>query len=157
MTTDNVRDETPEQSTPDGVDTADTMAVPEAVEPIPGEDVDDSRGHRDAAKYRRRLRETEAERDQLAAAVDQMRRREVERIAERIVLKPASIWAASIDVNTLLDDAGNIDSEKAAVAIQQARQVLGLSPSNHGLYNRFAGNHPGPPKITDDMAAAIMG
>jgi hypothetical protein len=74
----------------------------------------------EAAGYRRRLRETETERDALAARVTELRTAEVERIAgERL--------ARAGDLVELLDDVGLIDTARLGAALDtmlEARPYL---------------------------------
>lgn len=88
--------------------------------------------NREAAKYRVRMKEAEqardeitTERDQLTEQVTNLRRT----IAESMtgLHKPAALWAAGTDVNTLLDDNGNVDKAKVLAAVDAAANTLGLS------------------------------
>lgn len=108
-------------------------------------DEDTARGHEpespnaEAAKYRRRLRETEAahleaeqtwqtERDQLISQRDALRRAEVERIAEDHGVKSALIWAAGTELDALVADDGTVDKDKAATAIDGVRREFLPAP-----------------------------
>lgn len=84
-------------------DAAPTEAVPDDT----GKDVGN-----EAAKYRRRLRDTEAERDALAQRVEAMQRGEVERLAGSRLADPADIWRDGATVTDLLGDDGSIDNTK---------------------------------------------
>lgn len=77
--------------------------------------------NREAAKYRRQLREAEAERDRLAQAVDQLRRREVERASG--LRKPDGLWKAGAQVAQFYSDEGELDTD----AIGQFAHELGLN------------------------------
>jgi hypothetical protein len=67
---------------------------------------------REAASYRRRLRETETERDALRAQVDAMQTAEVERLAAAGGLaQPADVWAFGAELASLRSDDGSIDSK----------------------------------------------
>ncbi len=73
---------------------------------------DESEGNdREAARYRRRLRETESERDALTARVEQYQRAEAERIAAESLAAPADLWLFT-DVAAVLNDEGDVDPEK---------------------------------------------
>ena len=63
----------------------DSPAAPKPAEPEPKPD-------REAAKYRRQLRDTEAERDTLAGKVEAMQRREVERQVAEHLSNPEDFW-----------------------------------------------------------------
>ena len=99
---------------------ADTTAEPEAA----AEDAEPQ--SRREARYRVQLRDTEAERDALAARVETMQRAEIERLAADVIAKPAAVWASGIAVAELLDDAGLVDPDKVKAAAHTARETFGL-------------------------------
>ena len=67
---------------------------------------------REAAGYRRRLRETEAERDQLRAQLDRLQTAEVERLASAAGLAVAGdVWMHGAALDTLRAEDGSIDHE----------------------------------------------
>lgn len=88
---------------------------------------DGSKAAREAAKYRRQLRETQAERDQLREQIDAMRRAEVERLAGAVLRKPAGLWASGVQVTDLLAEDGMVDRDKVVAAAKQAAESLGLA------------------------------
>ncbi len=113
----------------------------------PQDEPDDAQGGKEAAKYRRRLRETEAERDQLRERLDSLQRTEVERIASATVAKPAALWAAGTKLEDVLDDAGNVDQRKVTEAITAASDALGLSRTPPPGYSPLAGRVPERPGL----------
>lgn len=100
-------------------------------------------GRGEAARYRRRLRDVEAERDGLLAQLEAMRRAEVGRlVTEQRVwqMKPAALWAAGTDLAALLTEDGAVDPVKVAAAIAVAGETLGaarvpVAPSAYGQGN----------------------
>jgi hypothetical protein len=64
--------------------------------------------NREAARYRTRLRETEAERDAIAVRLAAHQRREAERIAGASLSKPSDVWLDGADLAELLDDQGDV-------------------------------------------------
>lgn len=77
---------------------------------------------REAASYRRKLRDTEGERDRLAETVAGYQRREVEALAELgrghdRMASGADLWTAGVRVTDLLDESGAVDVEKAHAAV----------------------------------------
>ncbi len=82
-------------------------------------------GH-EAAKYRRRLREAEAERDTLGSRVETMQRAEVERLAAADLAAPADMWLTGTALPDLLDDDGDVDPAKVTDTIQR---IIGDRPS----------------------------
>lgn len=129
-------DETTEQTTDE---TTDAPAVDEGQEesaeqeapagdkPEESAEQDGSKAAREAAKYRRQLRETQAERDQLREQIDAMRRAEVERLAGAVLRKPSGLWAAGVQVADLLAEDGTVDPGKVEAAAKQAADSLGLA------------------------------
>ncbi len=79
----------------------------------------------EAAGYRRRLRDTEAERDTLAAERDQLRtqlddrtRADVEALAGQRLLDGSDLWTATT-LADLLDDQGDVDPALVTQAVDQ--------------------------------------
>jgi hypothetical protein len=73
---------------------------------------------KEAAKYRTRLREVEAERDKLARRVSDYERAEVERqVAGGGGLRNAAdFWLAGVSLDDLRDEDGKLDAEKVNAA-----------------------------------------
>ncbi len=79
---------------------------------------------KEAAKYRVRLREVEAERDSLAERLAGQQRTEVERLATqvgaggmRMLASGADLWAAGVVLGDLVDEDGQIDPELVKAAV----------------------------------------
>lgn len=85
-----------------------------------------SKSGAEAAKYRTQLRETEAQRDTLAAKVETLQKAQVEALAADLA-KPAALWATGTSLADLLDDDGNVDADKVTEAVARARDELGLA------------------------------
>lgn len=79
------------------------------------------------AKYRKELRATEAERDQLRTRVETMMKGEAERMSG--LSKGAALWAAGATLEDLTDDEGNLDPDKVRLAAEAARETLGAAPA----------------------------
>lgn len=110
---------------------------------------------REAASYRRRLREAEglrndaqAERDRLAGIVESFQRTAVESLAEagpRALASGADLWAAGTDLAALLDDEGRPDAARVAEAVDQALQRRPHWRKSHGVADGGArGSTPEP-------------
>jgi len=97
------------------------------------DEADDEPAGKEAARYRRRLRDAEAERDELATRVEALQRAEVERLAGQKLTKPSAIWAAGVELSGLLDEAGNVSPDAVAEAAQAARDELGLAQVRRGV------------------------
>lgn len=78
------------------------------VEPEQPEPADD----REAAKYRRKLRDTEGERDALTERLTTLQRAEVARLAADVLAAGDDIWLTDVKLADLLDDTGNVDAAK---------------------------------------------
>ncbi|MDV6291501.1 hypothetical protein [Rhodococcus aetherivorans] len=119
----------PTENTTDAVDQADT---PEADTPDEG---------KEAAKYRRRLRETEKQRDALQEQVSALRRAAIDTDVQRTHrMKPDGFWATGITVDQLLDDDGNIDPAKVAANAADAVQRLGVQQQGRNVVPREGAN-----------------
>lgn len=73
----------------------------------------------EAAKYRRKLREAEAERDQLLERVDAQDRAAIEGMAASKLHNPADLWLVT-NPNDLRNEAGEIDADKVTAALAGA-------------------------------------
>ena len=133
---------------PDTTNAAETTTASDAEQPADTSPQDDGgnddavvTANREAAKYRRRLRETETERDTLAARVEAMTRAEIERTTAARLTDPADLWRAGIQLADLIAGDGSIDTTKldtaiAAVAEQHphwAKQPPTPNPRRAGL------------------------
>lgn len=109
----------PDETTDDG------PVLEEHDQEVTAEEEPTDRPGREAAKYRRQLREVQAEAEQLRGQLDAMRRRE----AERLAVKPTGpstmglhdgrdLWAYGTDPAALVDDEGTVDPERVAAAVR---------------------------------------
>jgi hypothetical protein len=72
---------------------------------------------REAASYRRRLRDTEAERDLLRARVDEYERREVEAVARDLgAAVPADLWTLTKLDDFRVDGSLDLDAARTRIA-----------------------------------------
>lgn len=90
------------------------------------QDEPDTKGGNEAAKYRRRLRDTETERDTLRGQVAALQRAEVERLASHLT-RPSAVWSAGVELGDCLNSDGAVDPDKAMTAITTAAEALGLA------------------------------
>lgn len=127
------------------------------------EDQDDDAGDgsgREAAKYRRRLRDAEAARDQLAEQVESLQRSEVERLATVDGLRPAALWASGVELADLLGDDGTVNAAKVSAAIEASRKQLGIPAPPVGPRVPKEGRSPGrlpKPSGKSAMVSVVMG
>ena len=112
----------PDTETNEPTEPTEAAAAPEGQQPDSGDE-----GNREAAKYRRRLRETEKERDALHATVEALQRAAVESVAQGTLSKPAGLWAAGVELADVLDEHGQPDPEKITAAARSAADSLGLA------------------------------
>lgn len=152
---------TPEQDTHDAAtDPLDAAQEPQEDErDDQQEDTPDDAGKagKEAAKYRTRLRATEAERDGMSARLETAHKHIVETVAAAHLERPAALWAAGTDLPELLDEDGNVDAAKVQAACKTATDTLGLAPHRPGPYAPNEGNATRPPQPRDDMASVIAG
>lgn len=133
-----------------------TEPAPEAPEGTESEQ-EAPKGNREAAKYRARLRETEAERDQLAERVATLQRREVEQLAkdEWLVTNPATLWPLGFDLATVLDDHGDVDRDAAVTQIRAMVAEFGLTAPRRGLPEDFGARCDWDSGPADEWSAAF--
>ena len=67
--------------------------------------------NREAAKYRKRLRDTELDRDIWRERCAILQRTEVERLAASVLADPKDLWHGT-GLEDLLDDSGNVSTKK---------------------------------------------
>lgn len=80
-------------------------------------------GNREAAKYRRQLREVETQRDQLNERLSAVQRPQAETLAREYLADGADMWRDGLDLAALLDDEGVLNPAKVAQAAQSARKA----------------------------------
>ena len=132
---DNVFDtETADVSTPDidavSVDGHATAPDPDGDTGEGADGGDRGTASREAAKYRRQLRDAEAQREQISAERDQlgerlaaMQRAEAERLAVEHLADGADMWRDGLELSAVLDEDGNLDPSKVAAAARAARKA----------------------------------
>lgn len=101
--------------------------APDPTEAQEAQDAPES-GNSEAARYRRRLRDAEAERDAHATRIEAFQRRDVARLAGETLAQPSDLFdVGGRDLADLLDDAGEVDADKvtmAAAALLESRPGL---------------------------------
>ena len=108
--------------TPEPVpETADSESAEQPV----ADDADTVPG-REAAKWRKQLREVEAERDSLVGKVEALQRAQVDARITALGLKAAAVWASGAQLSDLVGDDGTPDQEKITAAVAAAREQLGI-------------------------------
>lgn len=122
---------------PDHAETTDTAVEPDEQTTEQADSGDEQRPDvtrsGEAAKWRRRLRDTEAERDDLASRLDTMQRREVARLATTpgrdqdghpvpTLYDASDVFADDADLADLLDDDGALDEQRIRAAIEASTE-----------------------------------
>lgn len=113
----------------------------------------DDRPGSEAAKYRRRLREAEAERDALRDRLNGANRREAERIASAHLAQADDLFAFDARIEDLIGDDGLIDAERvetACAALIEARPGLRL-PSRRPTFDGGARATSAPSRGWNDV------
>lgn len=128
----------------------------EAPEAAPGDQADDRDG-KEAARYRRKLRDTEAERDALAERIETLQRREIERLASRIVKQGAAVWLAGDTVEAFLDEDGDIDPDKVAEVARRMRTLYAVAGATKLLHVPREGGNPAPATTAYAPVDVVMG
>lgn len=119
---------------------------------------DDDGPNAEAKRYRLRLRETEAERDQLAHRLEALQRQAVEAHAVAAGIRPAALWASGAQIADLLDDDGTIDADRVRDACETATTELGLLTKPGPYVPREGTNHGRPAQSPQQrMIDVVMG
>jgi hypothetical protein len=149
-------DEAPEAQTGDTTEPAETATAPdETSDPL-------AKVRHEAAGYRRRLRETEQHRDQLAGNLQAMQRAEVERLAAdglRGLGDGGDLWRAGTELGDVLDpDTGAVDPERvdtarAAVLEQHPHWAASVPDFDGGARQTV----PAPADFADTLRKAAGG
>jgi len=115
--------ETDEQTTeaPEGTDEQETTE----------DTTEDEPGDREASKLRKRAQAAEVDRDTARGQLDQLRRQVVEQASG--LQKPAGLWAAEVDLDSLFTEDGSLDRDVLNTTVREAADRLGLA--------RRLGNH----------------
>lgn len=104
--------------------------------------------NREAAKYRRQLRDAEAERDRLAETVTRYQRAEAEQYAEAAgMVRGADLFDLGADLASMLAEDGTVDAEKVAAtaaALLADRPHWRRPPTDFDLGPRSRPPAPGP-------------
>lgn len=158
MATDTTEPATTPTADPEATDPqAGTVDAPDAqaAEDTP-EDTDDTEpaAGSEAAKYRRKLREAEAERDDLAARVEALQRAQVVTLLEAARVKPDAVFAVAPLADLLAED-GTVDPDKVKAAIDSARDRFGIATPTKGSYVPGIGNQPSAPPKVDAFTQAF--
>lgn len=156
--TDDVVDFTEEPTPTTAPDTPQKAAKAEPVtERQEAEGPEEGKAAREAAKYRRRLRDAEAERDDMAAQLDAARRSIAEGVAARHLAKPASLWLSGATPADVLDDNGGVDAEKVVALAQSVSADYGLSRPHVRPHSPREGTIPETPETGTSMRDVVMG
>lgn len=75
--------------------------------------------HADSAKPRSRDAKTRLELRETKTRLERMQRAEAERIARDHLADPTDMWVAGVSVNDLLDERGDLDTEKITATVEQ--------------------------------------
>lgn len=129
-----------ENTTDDSVE--DTVAVE------PGEDAteDATPLGKQAAKFRKQVRQLETDNTALTEQITGLQKQLAENLIVAAGVKPEAIWAIT-EIAELLDDTGRVDPEKITATIAKAVQELNIRVKpTAGLYVAAEGKIPAPPK-----------
>lgn len=101
----------------------------------------------EAAKWRRKLRETQAELEAAAAQLDAVQRQQVEFLLAKSGVKPEAVFAVA-EMSDLLNDDGGIDADKLDAAMATAQEKFGIVKPPKGNFVPGIGNRPnGLPRV----------
>ncbi|GAA4863899.1 hypothetical protein [Saccharopolyspora cebuensis] len=117
-------------------------------------DPSEAKPNREAAKYRRQLRDTEAERDALAARLATMERRQVDRLAAEVLADPSD-FAPALD--ELRDAGGALDEEKVSAALDELIKAKPHYAKRRVVPTRSSAEHSGGSYTPPRRMGAIFG
>ena len=121
------------------------------------DDDDKSKAARDAARYRRQLRETQDELTATQALVHIQRDAIISAAVQRAGIDPRLLDAAGIDQGDMLDDRGCVDFARVNDAIAKAVAELGVQPRQRPRPvpgQGRPGGGTGEPKWSDVLGSA---
>ncbi|MHB1063215.1 MAG: hypothetical protein ACYC1Z_01750 [Georgenia sp.] len=121
-----------------------------------GEDETGARGG-EAAKYRRRLRQAETERDELRTTVDGLRRTIAESALGDVLAKPAALWLTGTNPADYYGEDGNLNIEALTAAAQTAVTEHGLAPATVAQVFDAPSTHRTPPVSAPSWQTALSG
>lgn len=140
----------------------DAEKEPTAENPQPEQTGDDERAklRKEAANYRRRLRDTEAERDEARASLAATRRGEVERALAEHLADPNDLLTDDADLDRFYSE-GKLDPEaiksEAAAAIKEHPHWRPQQPAHFDGGARDPAPDTGPPSFGEGIKQALRG
>jgi hypothetical protein len=127
----------------------------------PEDESPDASPNAEAARYRRQLREVEAERDALTDRVRDYQRRECEAMVADLLDVPGDLFdIGQVDVNAFYDDDGTLNEGElraAAGALLEERPRLGKPRPAGPRWQNFGQNQPPPPSRGGDWNQVLKG
>ena len=113
---------------------------------------------REAAAYRRQLRETQAERDTLREQLDSLQTAEVERLASSAGLAVAGdVWLHGASLDTLRAEDGAVDVEAVTGLVDAiVKDRPGLRAPQNGNIGIGLGSAARPPQPTPVGLSALL-
>ncbi|MEE2855401.1 MAG: hypothetical protein VX424_22430 [Actinomycetota bacterium] len=137
--------------------TKDPAAEPEA----PEDDSPDASPNSEAARWRRQLREVEAERDALTERVQGYMRRECESMVSDLLDVPADLFEiGQVDVTAFYDEDGTLNEGElraAAGALLDMRPRLGKPRPEGPRWQNFGQHSPPPPPRGSSWGDVLKG
>lgn len=119
---------------------------------VPAEQTAEPTPNHEAAKYRARLREAEADVERLTGRLADAQRGHVDALIGAVI--PAEVFWRLTDRADVLDDTGAVDPDKVSAAVDKARQELGkVKPLR--LKGFVSGAQSGAPATPPSFAAAF--
>lgn len=111
--------------------------------------------NREAAKYRRRAKDAEAERDRLTQRLTVLQRAEAERLAGQRLGTGVDLWAGGVELAALVDEDGNLSTELVDQAVTDVIaqhphwRTQAAPPASTVTANGKIGGGPTEPTFTD--------
>lgn len=116
------------------------------------------KGNAEAAKYRRQLRQVEAERDQLQEHLERFRQAEIAEACEGLLSVPKLLFINGKSSADYYDDNGKIDMKKLQAASKELVKEFGDQVARQNPISRLAGQQPNlDPRAADPGDWLTMG
>lgn len=107
----------------------------------------------EAAHWRTKLRDTEAQRDRLTDTAATLAHQTLSDMVSGSGVSAAAVLKVT-DLDALMSD-GGVDADKVAEAVQTARDTFGITPKPKGTHVPGVGNQPGAVPRADQFTDAF--
>ncbi|MCX2929268.1 hypothetical protein ORI20_03205 [Mycobacterium sp. CVI_P3] len=119
-----------------------------------GTDAEESSPNAEAARWRKKLRETESQLETMAARVETLQRQQVDAQVSAAGVKPQAVYSVA-DLADLVGEDGSVDTEKVTEAVAKAKEQLGIGISKGSLVPGVGQRPEKPPQAENPWTTAF--